>query len=563
MQNMKEIADAAICNWDTSKFLFFSDNIWGDFIYYSHLLPSISALIVTIFIYFSTPDNKAAKALLFTGISFTVWSFMDLFLWASESMELIMFVWSSMIYLEMFVYLGSLFFIYAYINNKFPSFKEEILIFIFFIPLFIFGHTSLNLTGFDLTNCWREAIEGPLWQNYIYYLEIGIGAWIFLYSIYNCREKIHYARKKEILIVTAGIILFLLSFSIGNIVGSVETDWEIGQIGLFGMPIFLTFIGYSIVRFESFKLKVLAAEALFTATFILLLSLLFIRTIENARVIIVGTIVLFSILGFLLVRNIKREIKQKREIERLAKKLEEANIRLKQVDKLKSEFVSIASHQLRSPITAISGYASLIREGTYGDVTAKMKEPLERIEQSARMMAQSIEDYLNVSRIESGYMKYNNSDFNLAEQTEHICDDLRSEALKRGLILLFKKKIESQGIVNADVGKIQQIIHNLINNSIKYTPKGAITVYVHDIKKAKKIYIDIMDTGIGMNDETLQSIFQKFERGDKANTVNVKGTGLGLYVALKMAEAMGGDIKAASEGEGKGSRFTIELPLAM
>ncbi len=558
----KEI-QSLVCQWDQSSFLFFSDNIWGDFIYYSHLLPSISALIVSIFIFIHTPNNKSSQALLFTGISFTIWSFMDLFLWASESMDLIMFVWSSMIYFEMFVYLGSLYFIYAYINNRFPDFIQNSIIFVLFIPLFLFGHTSLNLTGFDLTNCWREAIEGPLWQNYIYYLEIGIAAWIFFYAGRQYLRVKESKRRREILTVTLGIILFLFSFSIGNIVGSVETDWEIGQIGLFGMPIFLIFIGYAIVRFESFKLKVLAAEALFTASFILLFSLLFIRTIENARVIIIGTLVLFTILGFLLVRNIKREMKQKEEIERLAVKLEEANIRLRQVDKLKSEFVSIASHQLRSPITAISGYASLIREGSYGEVTAKLKVPIERIEQSARMMAESIEDYLNVSRIESGYMKYNKSDFNLTEQAEHICDDLRSEALKRGLILLFKKKIESQGIVNADLGKVQQIIHNLINNSIKYTPKGTITVYVYDNKKNKKIFIDIMDTGIGMNKETLQSIFQKFERGDKANTVNVKGTGLGLYVALKMAEAMGGNITAQSEGEGLGSRFTVELPLAM
>lgn len=560
---MKEILDAATCQWDEAKFLFFSDNIWGDFIYYSHLLPSLSALIVTIFIFLNAPKNKAAQALLFTGISFTIWSLMDLILWATEKIDFIMFFWSSLIYFELFVYLGTLYFIYAYIDNRFPGFKSELLIFTSFIPLFLFGHTSLNLLGFDLTNCWREAIEGPLWQYYIYYVEVGIATWILAFSIQQYRKKENVTRRKEILIVTLGTLLFLVLFSLGNIIGSLESDWEVGQIGLFGMPILLTFVGYAIVRFESFKLKVLAAEALFTASFILLLSLLFIRTIDNARYVAAGTLFLFTILGFLIVRNIKREVEQREEIEHLAEKLEKANVRLRQVDKLKSEFVSIASHQLRSPITAISGYASLLREGTYGELTSKMKEPIERIEQSARMMATSIEDYLNVSRIESGNMKYNYSDFSLADEAEHISDDLRSEALKRGLILLFRKRLDSHGIVNADQGKVQQIIHNLINNSIKYTQKGTITVYVHDDVKAKKMFIDILDTGIGMGPDTLHSIFQKFERGDKANTVNVKGTGLGLFVALKMAEAMKGTISARSEGEGKGSCFTIELPLAM
>jgi signal transduction histidine kinase len=560
---MDYLTQASVCKWDEATFFFFSDNIWGDFIYYSHLLPAISALIVTIFVYLNAPHNKSAQALLFVGLSFAAWSFMDLFLWASEKIDWIMFIWSSLIYFELFVYVGSLYFIYSYIQNKFLSLKAEIFLFLLFIPLFLFGHTSLNLSGFDLTNCWREAIEGPLWQYYIYYVELLIAGWILVYAISQFKVTESSKKKKEIVIVTTGTILFLASFSLGNIIGSVETDWEVGQIGLFGMPILLSFIGYSIVRYESFKLKVLAVEALFSASFILLLSLLFIRTIDNARVVALGTLILFTGLGVLLVRNIKKEVHQKQEIEKLAHKLERANVRLQEMDKLKSEFVSIASHQLRSPITAISGYASLLREGTYGELTEKMKDPIERIENSARMMAESIEDYLNVSRIEAGNMKYNYSDFNIALEAEHISDDLRPEALKRGLVLLYRSRLSGKGIVNADLGKVQQIIHNLINNAIKYTPKGVITVYVHDDKEKKRIYIDIIDTGIGMNKETLQSIFQKFERGDKANSVNVKGTGLGLFVALKMAEAMKGDITPHSDGEGKGSRFTIEFPMMM
>jgi signal transduction histidine kinase len=178
-------------------------------------------------------------------------------------------------------------------------------------------------------------------------------------------------------------------------------------------------------------------------------------------------------------------------------------------------------------------------------------------------MALAIEDYLNVSRIEAGNMKYSLTDFNLRDEVERIVNDLRPEALKQGLVLLFRTDLSSQGIVHADIGKVQQILHNLINNAIKYTPKGSIVVYMREQKRPKRIYIDITDTGIGMSEHTLHTIFQKFERADNANSVNVKGTGLGLYVALKMAEAMGGTINAFSEGEGKGSRFTIELPLAM
>ena len=178
-------------------------------------------------------------------------------------------------------------------------------------------------------------------------------------------------------------------------------------------------------------------------------------------------------------------------------------------------------------------------------------------------MTYAIEDYLNVSRIESGNMKYNYSDFNLKDEVEHICDDLRQDAIKNGLSLIFRSDLMSRGIIHADLGKTVQIVQNLIHNSIKYTKEGSIKVLVRDDVVRKKIHVDIIDTGIGMNKETLLTIFQKFERADNANSVNVHGTGLGLYVAKMMTEAMGGEVKAASDGDGKGSCFTITFPLAL
>jgi signal transduction histidine kinase len=555
--------DIAICAWEETRFLFFSNNIWGDFIYYSHLLPALATILLTLFLFLNAPRSKATQALFFTGGAFTAWAMMDLFLWASDSIEHIMFVWSSLIYVELLIYVGALYFIYAYTTNKFPPLKVDLLIFILFIPLFLFGHTKLNLVAFDLTNCWREAIEGPLWQNYIYYVEAGIAIWILIFAIYQAYNSKITRRGSEVLLITIGTLSFLFMFSLGNIFGSLETDWELGQIGLFGMPLFLIFVSYVVIRYEALRAKVFAAEAIFSAAFILLLSILFVRTIENAHIIALSTLALFTVLGLYLVRNIKREIHQREEIEQLAKKLEQANGRLRKLDRQKSEFVSIASHQLRSPLTSIAGYASLLREGNYGNIPQKMLEPLDRIEQSARFMAEAVEDFLNVSRIESGNMKYKLTDFNLRDEAEHIADDIRPEALRQGLVLLFRTSMHGKGVVHADLGKVQQILHNLINNALKYTPKGTINVVVRDDMKNKRVYVDIVDTGIGMSTETLHSIFQKFGRGDKANSVNVKGTGLGLYVALKMAEAMGGTVTAHSEGEGKGSRFTVELPLVM
>jgi signal transduction histidine kinase len=560
---MLNIADPSICLWEPAPYLIVSENIWGNFIYYSHLFPALAVMITAAFVFIHNPRGKTAQALLLLAIVFNAWSFTDLVLWASERSDIIMFFWSILIHFELLIYVASFYFIHTLIKDRWPSWKCELSIFTLFVPLFLFAHTPLNLTGFDFTNCWREALEGPLWQTYVYSAEILIAFWILVFASLEIRKPKNKKRRTELVLATGGILAFLLSFSFGNILGSFETNWEHGQYGLFGMPIFVGFLTFLMVKYHTFKAQLLATEALIVGLGVLITSLLFVRKLENVQVIAMITLVITVFLGMLLIRSVRKEIEQREQIQKLAGNLEKANVRLQALDKQKSEFVSIASHQLRSPLTAIRGYASLLLEGSFGTIPQKAQEPLERIDESSKLMALAIEDYLNVSRIESGNMKYSLSDFNLPNEVEHVTDDLRADALKKGLVLYFKKSLHNQGVVHADIGKTVQIIHNLINNAIKYTPTGTITVLLRDDMSKKKIFVDIIDTGIGMNQETLHTIFQKFERAKNANTVNTSGTGLGLFVADKMAEAMGGDISAHSEGDDKGSRFTLEMPLAM
>lgn len=563
---MNEIVSkvAEFCEWSPAFLLFISDNVEGTLIYYSHIVPVLFSLPLAIIIIAKDHKSRLNQYFFLAVLLFSIWSFSDLILWANPDPRIIMFFWSLLNLMEPFIYISIFLFTYTLLFKKEVSTKILAGLFLITSPIVLLLATKLEIVSFDLTNCYREVIEGPL-VFYSYIVQLLITLLIVIFSaVYLKTTNENFVQKKMAVIGVVGSLLFLAFFSSGNIIASINENWAVTPLyGLFGMPIMVAFLAFLISKYRMFKVQMLTAQFLVSSLSILIIGIIFVRNIENVRYIAAVTFVLTVIIGTVLIRNIKREIEQKNQIEKLASNLEKANAKLKQMDKLKSEFVSIASHQLRSPITAISGYASLISEGSYGPVPEKMKEPVERIVQSARMMAVSIEDYLNVSRIEAGNMKYNLEDFNLIDEAEHICDDLRPEALKRGLVLLFRRRLTGKGIVHADIGKVQQIVHNLINNSIKYTTKGAITVFAHDDMEKKKVFIDILDTGIGMNPETLHSIFQKFERGDKANTVNVKGTGLGLYVALKMAEAMNGTITAHSEGEGKGSRFTIELPLVM
>ncbi len=546
------------CDLPDPQFLLFSEAV-PPLVYYSHLPIAFIILFLGIYILFKDFHGTPNRSLFMLTLSYASWVLLDSVFWASNRGDVITFVWSLQILIEPIIYISAFFLMHSLIKKESITFLKTALVAALYTPVVLFVPTKLMLYAFDEASC--LSLEGPLATYYTYGIEVILLVWIIAFAINESLKQVE--RKKEILILTLGITCLLLMFSLGNILGSFTGDWQFAHIGLFTMPIFLSLFIYSIVKYKTFRIKLFSTVAFVFALVALNFSLLFITDIATFRVLSVIILLFVCFFGYLIIQVISREITQRQEIEGLVEKLERANIRLRQVDKLKSEFVSIASHQLRSPLTSISGYASLLREGNYGVLPAKMQEPVERIEQSARLMAESIEDFLNVSRIESGNMKYHLSDFNIKDEAEHLCDDLRAEALRKGLILLFRTNLTAQGVVNADLGKTQQILHNLINNAIKYTPKGSITVHVSEDTNKKHVLVEVIDTGIGMNTETLHSIFQKFERGDKANTVNVKGTGLGLYVALKMAEAMGGTITAHSDGEGKGSRFSFSLPLVL
>ncbi|MFM2381270.1 MAG: hypothetical protein RLZZ76_37, partial [Candidatus Parcubacteria bacterium] len=425
----------------------------------------------------------------------------------------------------------------------------------------LFLPTDLNLNGLLLSSC--ESTEGPIALYYSYFANLVFVLLILVTGFLSIPKLNNRGSELTALYFGIGLLTFLLAFTSGNIISSFSDDWTISQYGLFGMPIFASLIAYSIVKFKAFNVKVAGAQVLVVILWILVGSLLLIVKSDTSKLVAATTLIFTTFAGYFLVRSVKREIKQREQIEQLASGLEQANDQLKVLDKMKSEFVSIASHQLRSPLTAVRGYSSMILEGSFGPVPDKAKDAVERIAEASRFMASSVEDYLNVSRIQAGNMKYEYSDFNLKDLASRVADDTRQIAIKKGLLLTFKTAVTKTGIVHADIGKTRQIIDNLVNNSLKYTPKGSIEVLVRDEPKAKKIFVEIKDTGIGMSPKTIENMFGKFERASNANEVNVTGTGLGLYIARKMAREMGGDVSAHSEGEGKGSLFRIELPLMM
>lgn len=265
------------------------------------------------------------------------------------------------------------------------------------------------------------------------------------------------------------------------------------------------------------------------------------------------------VLGIFLVINVAREIKIQSTLDELIQKLQEDNERLKRLDEQKSEFVSLASHQLRGPLSIIQGYSSMISDGDYGKIPKNLSEPIERIFQSSSALGFLINDYLDMSKIEKGEMEYIIENVNVSEMLDNLVKEFAPIAKAAKIALKLDLKNDKNYYIRADRIKLKQIISNIIDNAIKYTPKGAVTLLCE--RKGDMVVIKIQDTGVGFDEKDSEEIFKKFKRSKSAINVNVSGTGIGLFVAKVMTEAQNGEIAAKSDGVGKGSTFTLKFPI--
>lgn len=531
----------------------------SDILLYSHIPPAGAAFLLALFVFLKNRQHILSRTLVILSLLFSVWVTLNLTIWFTyDRSSLLMFAWSQIEVFSTLLFIYSFFFCYEYIREIQVPILYRVGMLLPVVPIILLS-TSNYLTTYDAQEC--IAVESAFYSEYVLIIKTlyALATLALLIFAFITRKK----QRVELSILAVGILSFLYTFLFAGFISEQTDNYTYELYGLFPMFLFIGSLAYLMVRFTAFNIRMVGANVLIIVLIALVGSQIFSFTTYTDLIIDCATTLLVIAFGLMLLHSVRQEIRQRQELENLTKKLEKANKRLKSLDQMKSEFVSIASHQLRSPLTSIRGYASMLLEGSFGKLSPKAKDAIERISDSSHFMAESVEDYLNVSRIQAGNMKYELMDFNIKTEASHVVDDIRQQALKKGLLLTFKSDLTKQGIVYADIGKTKQILHNLINNSLKYTPKGKITVFVHDNVKKKKVYVDIIDTGIGMSEETLGDVFAKFERAHNANEVNVTGTGLGLFIARKIARDMQGDVYATSEGEGKGSVFTLELPLKM
>ncbi|PYO80243.1 MAG: histidine kinase [Gemmatimonadetes bacterium] len=222
---------------------------------------------------------------------------------------------------------------------------------------------------------------------------------------------------------------------------------------------------------------------------------------------------------------------------------------LEKANRLKSEFLASMSHELRTPINALIGYASLMLDRIYGDLTPRQEEGLNRIQGAAQHLLALINDILDLAKIEAGRMPLHLDDVTLGDIVTEISQQI--EPLVKKKQLTFTVEVPSRSLVlHTDRTKVKQILLNLLSNAVKFTHHGG----------EADLRFDVRDTGIGIRENDLESIWEDFRQVDQSRTREFGGTGLGLSITRKLVDALGGHVFAESTF-GKGSTFTVVLPI--
>jgi len=257
-------------------------------------------------------------------------------------------------------------------------------------------------------------------------------------------------------------------------------------------------------------------------------------------------------------RDVTEREQMKKQLKDNYEQIVKANEELLKLDKMKTEFLSIASHELRTPLAIIKGYADILISSDLSGLSHEQHKQLVRIENNAEHLNVLVDNILDLTRIDAGELKLTKTRFSISKLAFEVLDDMAQLALKKGVRLKLKSRDKTR--ILADRGRIKQVLNNLVDNSIKFTPLGGeVTVIIS--KKKSNIRIIVSDTGIGIPAKELPNVFKTFYQADSSTQRKYKGAGLGLTICERILRLHGGNIKIRSVYRG-GTTVTLTIPLS-
>ncbi|MFZ2303411.1 MAG: ATP-binding protein [Minisyncoccia bacterium] len=345
-------------------------------------------------------------------------------------------------------------------------------------------------------------------------------------------------------------------------------------------------ISYAIFKHQLFDIKVILVELAVLLLNLFLFINVFTSYLKTDFMLNVLMALLIFIFSVVLLRGIYKDISNRERIFGLLKEMEVANEKLRVLEEQKTEFMSIASHQLRAPLTVIKGYASMILEGTFGHINDSARDAMGKLYKSSQKIIALVEDLLTISRIEQGRTMLNFEMTNFKNLVESTITELKDEVAEAKVDVSFTATGDKEFLAYIDEKKVKQIVKHILENAIKYTTaSGSVRVTVADDSLTKKVRLTVSDTGIGMKQEQITSIFERFnlkvkegghsalnekhmpqeggqnKREEEESTMMEKRTpGIGLYIAQQIIDAHHGTLRIESAGLGKGTIVTVEMP---
>ena len=515
--------------------------------------------ILGFLVFFSDQKSTTNRTFFLFAIVSVLWNIFNYLVFKFTNPELIIWVLRVHVFFAVW-YAFCLFHLFYVFPKEKVSFGRKYKILIFFICLVAILNLSpltfVRVTEFTSEGYVKNVMNGP--GIFVFGpTVVGLILSGFFVLLRKIKKSVSVERKQLQFILAGFLMSFFLHITFNFIFPAILNNSTYAPFGaLFTFPL-IGFTAYSIFKHKLLSIKIIATEIL--AFVISAVTLFQVILADNLTATIFHTGVFLLILSFsiLLIKSVRREVEQREKLEVLTKELEKANEKLKELDRLKSEFLSFASHQVKAPMAVVKGFAALIYDGTYGAVPDKVKESAKKIIDSADRMVALVNNLLDLRKIEEGKMAFKFEKVGIQKLVSDIVEEFKLLADNKKLKLTFESAIEEQ-MVSLDTEKFRQVIQNLIDNSIKYTDEGWVKVSMSQDGKSF-ILVTISDSGRGIPKDLLPKLFEQFKR-DPSMPKQIAGTGLGLYIARQIVLAHKGEVWAESDGEGKGSRFIVKIP---
>lgn len=328
------------------------------------------------------------------------------------------------------------------------------------------------------------------------------------------------------------------------------------QLGALYILFFLVMVASAIARYELFNIRLFSIQILVLLLNFFLLFQVVATSTSTAFWLSAVIFALALFVSYLFVQTANRAMKMEAESARVLA-LAEANRKLQALDKQKSEFITLAAHQLRTPLSVVSGFIELLKDGAYGKLNPNAVSVLDHVDENNARLVRLVDMFLAINQLDQGLVEFNFKEKNVVSLVREVVVNNEIRVQDKHLKLICEASaLKIMALI--DESKLRAVVESLVDNAIKYSEQGAIRVRIKEENNGVECTVTDEGLGFGMTDQ--EGLFEKFFRGENVRNIEVNGTGLGLHIAKKYIDGHHGKIWGESGGPGLGSTFGFWIP---